>query len=48
VKCTKRQEFVIGGWRRSTASGRDLGSLLVGYYRDGKLHYAGKVGTGFS
>jgi bifunctional non-homologous end joining protein LigD len=48
TKCTKRQEFVIGGWRRSTASGRDLGSLLVGYYRDGKLHYAGKVGTGFS
>jgi ATP-dependent DNA ligase len=24
------------------------GLLLVGYYRDGKLHYAGKVGTGFS
>ena len=22
--------------------------MLVGYYRDGKLHYAGKVGTGFS
>jgi bifunctional non-homologous end joining protein LigD len=48
TKCTKRQEFVIGGWRLSTASGRDLGSLLVGYYDDGKLHYAGKVGTGFS
>jgi bifunctional non-homologous end joining protein LigD len=48
TKCTRRQEVVIGGWRRSTASGRDLGSLLVGYYRDGKLQYAGKVGTGFS
>ena len=48
IKCTKRHEFVIGGWRRSTASGRDLGSLLVGYYRDGKLEYAGKIGTGFS
>jgi bifunctional non-homologous end joining protein LigD len=47
TKCTLRQEIVIGGRRRSTASGRDLGSLLVGYYRDGKLHYAGKVGTGF-
>jgi bifunctional non-homologous end joining protein LigD len=33
TKCTRRQEFVIGGWRRSTASGRDLGSLLAGYYR---------------
>jgi bifunctional non-homologous end joining protein LigD len=49
VKCPKRQEFIIGGWRRPTASGRDVGSLLVGYYdRDGRLHYAGKVGTGFS
>jgi bifunctional non-homologous end joining protein LigD len=46
VKCTLRQEFVIGGWRASTA-GRTLGSLLVGYYRDGNLHYAGQVGTGF-
>jgi ATP-dependent DNA ligase len=32
----------------SEAAGRDLRSLLVGYYRDGKLHYAGKVGAGFS
>jgi bifunctional non-homologous end joining protein LigD len=48
VKCTKRQELVIGGWRPSTASSRELGSLLVGYYSRGKLKYAGRVGTGFS
>jgi bifunctional non-homologous end joining protein LigD len=33
--------------RPSTASGRELGSVLVGYFDDGELHYAGKVGTGF-
>src|SRR5262249_41652253 len=27
---------------------RDLKSLLVGYYRDNKLVFAGRVGTGFS
>ncbi|MBM3598113.1 MAG: DNA ligase D [Alphaproteobacteria bacterium] len=47
IKCTKRQEFVIGGWLSSTATGRDLRSLLVGYHEKGKLRYAGKVGTGF-
>jgi bifunctional non-homologous end joining protein LigD len=25
----------------------DFGALLVGYYEDGELCYAGKVGTGF-
>jgi bifunctional non-homologous end joining protein LigD len=32
----------------SEAAGRDLRSLLVGHYRDGKLVLAGKVGTGFT
>ena len=26
----------------------DFGALLVGYYNNGTLRYAGKVGTGFS
>jgi bifunctional non-homologous end joining protein LigD len=47
TKCTKRQELVGGDWRPSTAPGRDLGSILVGYYDRGDLRYAGKVGTGF-
>jgi bifunctional non-homologous end joining protein LigD len=47
TKCTRRQEFVIGGWRSSTASAQGLGSLLVGHYDGGKLLYAGNVGTGF-
>ena len=47
-KCTLRQEFVIIGYVPSTAAGRGLRSLLVAYHEDGKLHYAGRVGTGFS
>ncbi|CCV10321.1 DNA ligase D [Mesorhizobium sp. STM 4661] len=47
-KCTSRQEFVIGGYLPSDKTGRGLRSLLVGYHERGKLHYAGRVGTGFS
>jgi bifunctional non-homologous end joining protein LigD len=35
TKCVKRQEVVVGGWRPSTASPREIGSLLVGYYDHG-------------
>ena len=48
VKCINRQEFVLVGWIASDAPGRDLRSLLLGYYQDGKLILAGKVGTGFT
>ncbi len=50
IKHDLRQELVIGGW--SPGEGwrtGGIGALLVGYYEaDGTLHYAGKVGTGFS
>ncbi|RAZ90103.1 DNA ligase D [Mesorhizobium hawassense] len=47
-KCTLRQEFVIGGYLPSDKIGRGVRSLLVGFNEGGKLHYAGRVGTGFS
>ena len=47
VKCTRRQEFVVVGWIPSDKS-RGFRSLLLGVHEDGKLRYAGKVGTGFS
>jgi bifunctional non-homologous end joining protein LigD len=48
IKCPRRQPFVIGGFTdRANASG-SVGSLLVGYYRDKRLVFAGRVGTGFS
>jgi len=46
-KCTRRQEFVIVGWTPSSAKGRGFRALLLGLHEDGKLRYAGKVGTGF-
>jgi bifunctional non-homologous end joining protein LigD len=48
-KCIKQEEFVIGGFTRQKGSGKGLGALLVGQFgENGKLVYAGKVGTGFS
>lgn len=46
TKCIRRQEFVIVGWTPSDKS-RLFRSLLLGVNIDGKLTYAGKVGTGF-
>ena len=49
VKCHGREEFIVLGWTPPGGARPGLGSLHVGYYdRDGKLHYAGGVGTGFS
>jgi bifunctional non-homologous end joining protein LigD len=48
LKCVWEQELVIGGYTDPTGSRADFGALLVGYYEDGRLRYAGKVGTGFS
>ncbi|PZQ56472.1 MAG: DNA ligase D [Novosphingobium pentaromativorans] len=47
VKCTRRQEFVVVGWSRSTARNRAFSSLLLGQYEGDNLVYRGKVGTGF-
>jgi bifunctional non-homologous end joining protein LigD len=46
-KCEQGQELVIGGYTAPRGSRVELGALLVGYYRNGRLEYAGKVGTGF-
>jgi bifunctional non-homologous end joining protein LigD len=47
LKCAHGQELVIGGWTAPKGARQRLGAILVGYYEDGKLRYAGKVGTGF-
>ncbi len=46
-KCEAGQELVIGGFTAPRGSRAELGALLLGYYEDGQLRYAGKVGTGF-
>jgi DNA ligase D-like protein (predicted ligase) len=46
-KCLNRQEFVVVGWTDPEGSRPHLGALLLGYYADdGRLIYAGRVGTG--
>jgi bifunctional non-homologous end joining protein LigD len=47
-KCVGRDEFVIGGYRKSDKKGRPFASLLLGEFEDGKLLYRGRVGTGFN
>jgi DNA ligase D-like protein (predicted ligase) len=47
-KCVTGQEFVIGGYTDPRGARSGFGALLLGYYdSDGRLVYAGKVGTGF-
>jgi bifunctional non-homologous end joining protein LigD len=51
IKCIREQEFVIGGFTlpsKGHTGIQGVGALLLGYYRDGKLIYAGRTGTGFT
>jgi bifunctional non-homologous end joining protein LigD len=49
VKCSLRQEFVIGGFTAPGGSRTGFGALLLGYYNpQGDFIYAGKAGTGFT
>lgn len=48
TKCADRQEFIVAGFIPSTADARAIGALVLGYYDEGKLRYAGRTGTGFS
>jgi DNA ligase D-like protein (predicted ligase) len=48
LKCVWEQEFVIGGYTDPAGNRTDFGALLVGYYEQGLLRYAGKVGTGYT
>jgi bifunctional non-homologous end joining protein LigD len=48
-KCLNREEFVVVGWTDPEGSRSHIGALLLGYYTDdGRLHYAGRVGTGIT
>nr|MBA3254201.1 ATP-dependent DNA ligase [Burkholderiaceae bacterium] len=48
LKCTQRQEFVIGGYTDPKGSRTGIGSLLLGVHdAQGRLLYSGNVGTGF-
>jgi bifunctional non-homologous end joining protein LigD len=48
VKVHQEDEFVIGGFTAPAGSRSHFGALLLGAYNRGKLHFVGKVGTGFN
>src|SRR5207249_5731698 len=48
LKCVAQQEFVIGGYTPPQGARKHFGAILVGYYENKKLTFAGKVGTGFT
>lgn len=48
IKARHEQEFVIGGWTEPKGSRAHFGALLLGYHQEGKLVFAGQVGTGFT
>jgi bifunctional non-homologous end joining protein LigD len=48
LKCIHEQEFVIGGFTLPSNDIYGVGALLLGYYENGKLIYAGRTGTGFT
>lgn len=48
AKCTQHAKFVVGGYTPPAGARSGFGALLLGTYRDGRLEYAGRLGTGFS
>jgi bifunctional non-homologous end joining protein LigD len=48
IKLYQQGSFVIGGYTQPGGQRKCLGALLVGVYENGKLKFAGRVGTGFS
>jgi bifunctional non-homologous end joining protein LigD len=47
-KCLREQELVIAGFTEQPKHPGMLGAFLMGYYENGALLFAGKVGTGFT
>jgi bifunctional non-homologous end joining protein LigD len=48
IKSRPQQEFVVGGFTEGKGSRKHLGALLLGAYRNGRLHYFGHSGSRFS
>ncbi len=48
IKTGLSQEVVIAGYTAPQGSRTGIGALITGYYKDDKLIYSGKVGSGFT
>ena len=47
-KCGLNQEFVVVGYKDASHLRGAIGALILGYYENGALRYAGRSGTGYS
>ena len=47
VKVNQEDEFIILGYTAPSGSRKYFGALLLGAFKNGKLQYVGRVGTGF-
>lgn len=47
-KCSMGQEFLILGYTAPTGKRKHFGALILGYYDNDELKFAGRVGTGFT
>jgi len=48
IKVQRRQEVVIAGFTKNEGTGKSFSALILGVYKNKKLQFVGKVGTGFS
>jgi bifunctional non-homologous end joining protein LigD len=48
IKTEQRQEVVIGGFTKNEGTSKKFSSLLVGVFKNNKLIFTGKIGTGFT
>ena len=48
TKCHNEQEFVVAGFSPSAAMPNAVGALIAAFHEDGKLRYAGRIGTGYT
>src|SRR5262249_23459111 len=49
IKARNRDEFIVLGFTDPEGTRENFGALLLGYHDPGgKLHYAGRVGSGFN
>jgi bifunctional non-homologous end joining protein LigD len=47
AKCSGHEEFVVAGYTLMAGTTNSIGSLVVGQERNGRLEFAGRLGTGF-
>jgi len=48
LKCGQTAEFIIGGYTLSDKKSKSFSSVLLGYFKEDQLIYAGRAGTGFT